>query len=769
MSKRPDDSIARSTFIGVLLTCLVVITVWETISLARVWHARRSEIIASGELVARRLANTLADPLWNFDREEVGRAVEFEIHSPEVLAIVVENDHGGTETALVRQAHGHIVAFQPDREGGALLRDSLDASSQPVLKLDKRVGSVTVHVSRAHLRGQLVRAVWSRVGELLLLVSAILGVVYLAIARRIIGPITALDRSIAGMPADRPLAIPVVGEGEVRRLAESFNAMAGKLDTAFGEQRRLLGELGSQQQLFSSLVSNLPGILFRAAPPPERRLHYLSENFTAVTGFAREDFICSEGRKLDDLILEEDRPAVYKALQAAVASRVRYDVEYRIRNAAGKVRWMHETGCLMGEGGGSPLWMDGIALDITESHLKDEQLQQAQRMETVGMLAGGVAHDFNNILGVIMGTTSLMRLELERGDNLGRSELEESLGRIEEVVERATTLVGQLLSISRRKELHLAPLDLVACVRTVQKLLAGSIDKSIALVLDPVDRSAMVVADAGQLEQAVLNLCVNAGHAMTFMRPAGQPWGGTLTLGVRQVRPDLSFLSRHPGAQQRDYWVLSIQDTGVGMDQETLSCLFTPFFTTKEIGKGTGLGLSLVYSIVKSHLGFLSVSSEPGFGSTFNIYLPVMEVAAAAVVPPAASGQLPKGSGTVLVVDDEEILRKLATEILEMCGYTVLTAANGEEAVKLFRAFSGQIDLVLLDMMMPVMSGREAFLKLREINPQARILLSSGFRSDARVQELLVGGVNGFIDKPYTMRSLAQAVDTILGPEGVGP
>jgi CheY-like chemotaxis protein len=249
---------------------------------------------------------------------------------------------------------------------------------------------------------------------------------------------------------------------------------------------------------------------------------------------------------------------------------------------------------------------------------------------------------------------------------------------------------------------------------------------------------------------------------MTFMRPAGQPWGGTLTLGVRQLRPDPSFLSRHPDAQQRDYWVLSIHDTGVGMDQETLSRLFTPFFTTKEIGRGTGLGLSLVYSIVKSHLGFLSVYSEPGSGSTFNIYLPVMEGAVATAALPASAGQVPKGSGTVLVVDDEEILRKLATEILEMCGYTVLSATNGEEAVKLFRALAGQIDLVLLDMMMPVMSGREAFLKLREIKPQARILLSSGFRADARVQELLEGGVNGFIDKPYTMRSLAQAVDTIL-------
>ena len=213
MPKRPDGSIARSTFVGVLLTCLVVMATWETIVLAREWRARRREIVAAGELVAHRLANTLSAPLWNYDREEVGRAVEFEIHSPGILAVIVENDQGGTEAAQARQTSGRVVPFSPEREGAVLLRDSLASSRQPVLKLEKRVGSVVVHVSRAHLRGQLVHAVWSRVGELLLLVSAILGVVYLVIARRIIGPITALDRSIAAMPADRPRAIPVVGDG----------------------------------------------------------------------------------------------------------------------------------------------------------------------------------------------------------------------------------------------------------------------------------------------------------------------------------------------------------------------------------------------------------------------------------------------------------------------------------------------------------------------------------------------------------------------------
>ena len=769
MSKRPDGSIARSTFIGVLLTCLVVMAAWETISLAREWRTRRREIVASGELVARRLANTLADPLWNYDREEVGRAVEFEIHSPEVLAVVVENDKGETEAALARAGVRPRRPLPPrprrgrSAPGFAGLVEPPGAQKRQARRLGHRPRQQGPPQGGAGPR-RLVegrRAAPARLGDP---------------RRRLPG-----DRAPDHRPDHR--AGPLDRRG-ARRPPLAASRSSAKARCAGSPSRSTRWprsstppsassaassrELGNQQELFSSLVSNLPGILFRASPPPGRRLHYLSENFTAVTGFPREDFVRSEGRKLEDLILEEDRPAVHEVLQA----RRRRGSATTWSTASGTPP-ARCAGCTRrdaspGTGDHGPLWMDGIALDITEAHLKDEQFKQAQRMETVGMLAGGVAHDFNNILGVIMGTTSLLRLRLGAGRHPRAPELDESLGQIEQAVERATALVGQLLSISRRKELCLAPLDLVACVRTVQKLLARSIDKSISLVVAPAESGAMVVADAGQLEQAILNLCVNAGHAMTFMRPAGRPWGGTLTLGVRQLSPDPSFLSRHPDAQLRNYWVLSIQDTGVGMDQETISRLFTPFFTTKEIGRGTGLGLSLVYSIVKSHLGFMSVYSEPGSGSTFNIYLPVMEGAAATAALPASAGQVPKGSGTVLVVDDEEILRKLATEILEMCGYTVLSATNGEEAVKLFRAFSGQIDLVLLDMMMPVMSGREAFLKLREINPRARVLLSSGFRSDARVQELLEGGVNGFIDKPYTMRSLAQAVGTILAQERSG-
>ena len=247
MSKRPDSSIARSTFIGVLLTCLAVMASWETISLAREWQARRREIVASGELVARRLANTLSDPLWNFDREEVGRAVEFEIHSPEVLAVVVENDQGGrrrrwfarrpatASPSALTVKRGCCFGIRSPRRAGRCSSSTSASGRSPSTSAGPTSGR------------QLVRAVWSRVGELLLLVSAILGVVYLIIARRIIGPITALDRSIAGMPADRPRAVPVVGEGEVRRLSESFNAMAGKLDVAFNEQRRLLGELATSR------------------------------------------------------------------------------------------------------------------------------------------------------------------------------------------------------------------------------------------------------------------------------------------------------------------------------------------------------------------------------------------------------------------------------------------------------------------------------------------------------------------------------------------
>ena len=759
---REPASLSRVVFRGILAACLLVVGLWEAFSVYREANSRRAALLEAGDLRSRRLANTLANPLWNFDHDEVHRAVLYEASSPGVLAILVEDDKGRLLVGLAHEAPGELGPYDPAQDGGLSLQRSIAAFRQPVSKGDRTLGTVAVHLDGKHLGAVVLRTLAVRSGEFVFLVTALLGVFFLVLRRNFLQPIAALDRHIAGVTPDLPMVVPVVGAGEIRRLGESFNAMAAKLGASFAEQGRLLAELRRQQGLFTSLEANLPGVLFRAAPPPGRELRHLSGNFSAITGYPRERFLGEGAGCLNDIVLEDDRAPLEAAIRGALTPGARYDVLYRIREAGGVERWMHETGRSLRDEDGATVF-DAIAIDVTEERLREDQLRQAQKMETVGMLAGGLAHDFNNILTVIVGATSLARFRLERAGSLAATDVERTVATVEEAAFRAKALVDQLLALSRPKALTTVPVDLTLAVRHVTRLLASSFDKSIRVALDGPSEPAVTLADPAQLEQAVLNLCVNAAHAMTFMRPPGEPWGGTLSLALRRVRPDAAFRELHPEAGERGYWALAVHDTGVGMDRATRARLFTPFFTTKDTGQGTGLGLPMVYSIVKGAGGFLSVYSEPGAGSTFTLFLP--EVAAESAKPggAAAGDGILRGSGTVLVVDDEENVRRLAAKILEECGYTVLTAADGAEGVKLFGALAGGVDLVLLDLMMPVLSGREAFQRMRELRPAVRVLLSSGFRHDARVHELLNAGVVGFVEKPFTFQSLSRAVGEALG------
>lgn len=762
------SSLSRILLRGVLAACLVVVGLWEAFSVYRDTSSRRTDLLEAGDLRARRLANTLANPLWNFDHEEVHRAVLYEASSAGVLAILVEDEKGQPLVGLARRGLGDLGPYDPREDGGALLQVSLGLARQQVRRGERALGTVSVHLDGAQLRREVLRTLLVRATEFVFLVTVLMGVFFLVLRRDVLRPLAALDRHITAATPERPQPLPQLGAGEIRRLGATFNAMTARLGASFAEQGRLLAELRRQQGLFTSLEANLPGILFRATPPPARELRHLSGNFTAITGHPRERFVGAGTASLSSVVLDEDRPVLEAAIGRAMAHGARYDVTYRIREAGGAVRWMHETGRSVPDEDGTTVF-DAVAIDITEERLREEQLRQAQKMETVGMLAGGLAHDFNNILTIIVGATSLARFRMERAGALAPGETERTIAAVEEAAFRAKALVDQLLALSRPKALNTAPVDLTLALGHVTKLLTSSLEKSIRVAVDAPDAPAVVLADPVQVEQALLNLCVNAGHAMTFMRPAGEPWGGTLSLALRRVRPDEAFRELHPEAEERAYWALAVQDTGVGMDRETRARLFTPFFTTKETGQGTGLGLSMVYSIVKGAGGFVSVYSEPGGGSTFTLYLPE---AAAGVARPdgqAAGGGVLRGSGTVLVVDDEEPVRRLAAKILEECGYTAITAADGEEGVKLFGALAGRVDLVLLDLMMPVLSGREAFFRMREIRPAVRVLLSSGFRSDARVLELLDAGVTGFVEKPYTFQSLSRAVGTALGAGGGAP
>ena len=381
--------------------------------------------------------------------------------------------------------------------------------------------------------------------------------------------------------------------------------------------------------------------------------------------------------------------------------------------------------------------------------VKDVQLQQAQKMEAVGRLAGGVAHDFNNLLTVIRGYSELIMMTVDQNASV-RSHAEEVL----KAADRAKSLTSQLLAFSRKQVLDLRIVKLSEVVANVEKLLRRLIGEDIQLVTVLGHNLASVKADPAQLEQVLMNLAVNARDAM--------PRGGTLTIETANIALDETFTRHHMDLHPGHYSTLSVADTGCGMNKDTLSKLFEPFFTTKEAGKGTGLGLSIVHGIVKQSRGHIMVSSTPGLGTTFKIYLPCVEASAEATQSSKTIPSTTSGSETILVVEDEAQVRTLECGLLKARGYTVLDADNGEAAIRICQEYSGPIHLLVTDLIMPHMNGRELARQVVTIRPSVKVLYVSGYPDDTLVTAGLARSKEPFLQKPFASDALLRIVRNLL-------
>ncbi|MGD9057765.1 MAG: PAS domain S-box protein [Desulfobacterales bacterium] len=389
-----------------------------------------------------------------------------------------------------------------------------------------------------------------------------------------------------------------------------------------------------------------------------------------------------------------------------------------------------------------------VQRDVSHEIRLERQLRQAQKMEAIGTLAGGIAHDFNNLLMGIQGNISLSLLDIEPN-----SPFVKNLKKIEQYVQNGVDLTKQLLGFARGGKYEISLLNLNELIKE-QNLMFGRTNKDIIFKNEAKPDLWTVEADRGQIEQVLMNLYLNALQAM--------PSSGTLTTRTGNVTIDQDQYSPYY-VKAGNYVKIMITDTGIGMDEDIQQRIFDPFFTTKEMGRGTGLGLASVYGIVKNHEGFINVFSKKGQGTKFEIYLP----ASGKAVPPAkkASEKFVKGRETVLLVDDEDMIIDVGTRMLKKLGYQVFIARDGKEAVEIFKKHPQEIDLVVLDMIMPKMGGGETYDRIKKIKPDVKVLLSSGFSINGQASEILNRGCNGFIQKPFNLQNLSQNLRAILEAE----
>jgi PAS domain S-box-containing protein len=463
------------------------------------------------------------------------------------------------------------------------------------------------------------------------------------------------------------------------------------------------------------------------------------------------DLFGYERAELDHLSMTRfyANPSDRKAFQQAIektGSIQDFPVELRKRDGD-KIAALFTASVRYGQSG-EILGYQGTIRDMTERRSLEKQLLQAQKLESIGALAGGIAHDFNNLLQVVLGYSDMMLFDKKASDPDF-----EGLHAIRQAGRDGADLAKRILAFSRRLEPNARPVNLNNEIKRIEKMLTRTVSKMIEIEMLLSDNLMTVNADPGQMEQILLNLAINAQHAM--------PDGGLLTIETSNIFLDEEYCRTHVEAAPGYYAVMRVSDTGQGIEKDVVHRIFEPFFSTKGPGQGTGLGLSMVYGIVKSHKGHITCYSEPGYGTTFKIYLPAI---VHEIEPDAASTrQMPAfGAETILLVDDEDLVRNLGEKILAARGYTVLTAANGIEALEVYRSNQGKIDLVILDLMMPQMGGRQCLGELLKIDPKVIVVIASGYSVKGRARDDIAAQAKGFITKPYDTREILGVVRDVL-------
>ena len=479
---------------------------------------------------------------------------------------------------------------------------------------------------------------------------------------------------------------------------------------------------------------------------PDGRYLLVNQKMCDILGYTREDLL---GKTFLEITHPYDLTPNLENVRKVLTDEIKnFSMEKRCIRKNGSLIWVNLTVSLVRDLQGSPAYFISVVEDISEHKKLEEQLFQAQKMEAIGQLAGGIAHDFNNLLTAVIGYGHLLKAEVTKDEQASSY-----VNQILSASERAAVLTNELLTFSRKQIIRPQPVDLNNTIREVEKLLSRIIGEDIEFTTILSDKDLTITADSTQIEQLLLNLATNARDAM--------PDGGSIIISTDRVELGMEFIKVYGYGKPGPYALIAFEDTGTGMDERTKERIFEPFFTTKAVGKGTGLGLAMVYGIIKQHEGYINAYSEPGKGTTFKIFLPLIQ-AKAEDKQPAGVSPVIAGTETILIGEDDLYVRKFIKEMLLKNGYTIFEAVDGEDAVRVFSANQNEINLVILDVIMPKKNGKDVYNEIIKMNPGMKVIFISGYSSDIIHKRGILEEKLDIISKPIMPDELLTKVRRIL-------
>jgi PAS domain S-box-containing protein len=536
---------------------------------------------------------------------------------------------------------------------------------------------------------------------------------------------------------------------ELRGLAGMANKMqSGKIkaETALREEKE---KLKTSEGKFRLLAENSKDLIFRMVLP-EGRYDYISPASLEILGYTPQE-IMERPFFVRELIHPDWKDWLEERLAEVLRGEGGDSSEYKVIHKSGAEVWVSQVVNLIKDEQGNPVALVGRLSDDTHRKKMEEQLRHSYKMDALGQLSGGIAHDFNNVLAGIINTAQVLQSPRRNLDEKSR----EMVNLILQAARRAAELTAKLSAFSRRRDPVLTPQDIHPLIEETVSILTQTVDKRLKISVHANAKASLVMGDASELQSALINLGINASHAM--------PEGGNLIFSTENILLDQRYCDESPFALIPGLHIkIDVEDSGAGIDQTILNRIFEPFFSTKEPGKGTGLGLATVYGAVLDHKGAVTVESKVGTGTCFSLYFPCSHLPADTE---KTCDEGACGEGRLLLVDDEEIIRISGKNILEDMGYFVMTAADGKEGVELYRRHHAEIDLVIMDQVMPEMNGGEAFFLMRKINPKVRVIIASGYSREDDIARLRAEGLAGFIKKPYSSGALNRLIQEILSSE----